>query len=254
VAPLGEHPHDATPEERMIVLGARAVANCVESDAPSHILAGIGVSSLAVWLAQAGHESFPRLISEVGFYDYHPMPGNPFLFYFPNIATCSALTDTYTVLGTLVQGRGSENLAVLAGAQVDRFGNINTTRTATGWLTGSGGANDIAMGSTRNIVLIPHRAGRLVAQVDYVTSPGDHVQTVVTDRAVFIKSGHRELTLKAVMAAPADYDAAVEQVIRSTPWRLDLEPVVERCDEPTQLELSSVRAFDPHRYFLGKEH
>jgi len=72
---------------------------------------------------------------------------------------------------------GHVDVGFLGGAQVDRFGNLNTTRIGTARapkvrLPGSGGAADIASFARRTVILMPHDPHRLVEEVDYITSPG----------------------------------------------------------------------------------
>lgn len=248
----GEHPVEPTPGEELAIHAARWVSSAVNEEPPDQILTGIGLSSLATWVARDGDDRFPPMVSEVGIYDYQPVPGDPFLFYFPNLEQTRVFTDTDTILGTLIQGHGDRSMAVLSAAQVDRFGNVNTTRTGRGWITGSGGANDIASGCRRIIVLIPLRRHRLVADVDYVTSPGDGVEAVVTDRAVFRRHGGGELVLAAVAPRPGEtLEQAIEGVTALVPWPLALAERVEVLPAPTTEELIRLRAFDPHRFFLG---
>ncbi|MQA24958.1 MAG: hypothetical protein GEU94_05690 [Micromonosporaceae bacterium] len=251
--PTVSPPIHPTGEEVAASVAARVIRDLVRRpDAPSFVLTGIGLSSLATWLARHGDDSFPPLVSEVGLYDYTPAPGNPFLFYFPNLDRCAALTDTDAILGTLVQGHGARSLAVLAAGQLDRHGNINSTRTRSGWLTGSGGANDIVIGSMRNVVLVPHRPGRLVEQVDHVTSPGRHVTTVVTDRAVLDKDGDDLVLTGVVVPEGADLDTVVHEVVQATPWDLRTARSVSALAPPSEWELAVLRSYDPERRLLGR--
>jgi glutaconate CoA-transferase subunit B len=83
--------------------------------------------------------------------------------------------DCLDVFGDLQAGR--IDVGLLSAAQVDRFGNLNSTvigdyRTPKLRLVGSGGAHDIASLAPRTIILMPHQPRRFVAFVDFVTSPG----------------------------------------------------------------------------------
>jgi glutaconate CoA-transferase subunit B len=78
------------------------------------------------------------------------------------------------VMGRLQQGR--VDMGFLGAAEVDRFGNLNST-----WghrnremqrLPGSGGACDIACLAKRTVVLLVHERGRLTERVSHITSPG----------------------------------------------------------------------------------
>ena len=247
-----DHPAVPTGEEVSAAVAARIIRDlALGPDAPAFVLTGIGVSSLAAWLARHGDDAFPPLVSEVGLYDYTPSPGNPFLFYYPNLTSCVGLTDTDAILGTLVQGQGSRSLGVLAAGQLDRDGNINSTRTDSGWLTGSGGANDIASGSRRNVVLVPHRRGRLVERVDFVTSPGRNVTVVVTDRAVLERHGPDLVLTGVVTADPSALGSVVRDVLAATPWDVPVAPSVRALPPPDPGELDVLRSYDPQRHLLG---
>ena len=71
---------------------------------------------------------------------------------------------------------GRVTLGFIGGAQVDRFGNLNTTyvgpRDRPLRLPGSGGAPDIASLARRHVVIMAHERRRFVERVDYVTSAG----------------------------------------------------------------------------------
>src|ERR1700730_18585592 len=85
---------------------------------------------------------------------------------------CGQMLD---VMSLLQQGR--VNVGFLGAAEVDRFGNLNTT-----WgrrdgqpvrLPGSGGACDIPCLAQRTVVIVAHDPQRLVARVGHITSPGN---------------------------------------------------------------------------------
>src|SRR5690606_22560365 len=102
-----------------------------------------------------------------------------------NMFTGSMLSDVTTILGVMTAGPRNRAIGVLGAAQVDASGNLNTTRLPKLLLTGSGGANDIASGASEVMVTIGQSPKRLVERVDFVTSPGRAVRTVVTPAAVF---------------------------------------------------------------------
>ena len=92
------------------------------------------------------------------------------------------LNDAGMVLGTLVGGPGTTTLACLGGAQVDRFGNLNSTLIPDGpFLVGSGGGNDVAVGVRRGDRRRAPSPERTPPECGYVTSPGRAVRALVTD-------------------------------------------------------------------------
>jgi acyl CoA:acetate/3-ketoacid CoA transferase beta subunit len=248
--PVSDMP--ANPTERMVVLAARVLLSAADTATPEYLFAGIGTSSLAAWLANALSDAeFPLLVSETGLLGYQPSVGDPWLFSAANISSATGLTDTESILGALIQGRGDKGMSVLAAAQVDAAGDINSTRAGGRFLTGSGGANDVLSGCRDVTVLIPHRGRRLVAEVDYVTSPGRAVRRIVTDRAVLTRDGDR-FVLSAVLADPArpDPDELVADIVAATPWPCLGEHPPEIVPPPSDAELRVLRGLDPLGLFL----
>ncbi len=92
----------------------------------------------------------------------------------PNIAgalSCGGLNDVMYLLQS-----GRVDLGFIGGAEIDRFGNLNThwveDRGRRTRLPGSGGAADIAAMARRTIIIMNHQRRRFVEKVQYVTSPG----------------------------------------------------------------------------------
>ncbi|MBW1888546.1 MAG: hypothetical protein JRI52_09395 [Deltaproteobacteria bacterium] len=77
-------------------------------------------------------------------------------------------------------------MGILGAVQVDRFGNLNTTKIpdASLFLMGSGGANDVASGARELLLCVNQDKGRYLEQVPYITSPGKNVRTVVSNMGV----------------------------------------------------------------------
>src|SRR5207245_11378056 len=76
-----------------------------------------------------------------------------------------------------LMAQGEVDLGFIGGAEVDRFGNLNTSyvgdpRRPTVKLPGSGGGADIAILSRRWVTLMSHERRRLVEKVAFITSPG----------------------------------------------------------------------------------
>src|SRR5437588_6871270 len=93
----------------------------------------------------------------------------------PNILNATQCLDMMGVMTLLQSGR--VHLGFLGAAEVDRFGNLNSTQ-VTGKnglvrLPGSGGACDIASLAQRFVAMIDHSKHRLPEHVSYITSPGN---------------------------------------------------------------------------------
>jgi glutaconate CoA-transferase subunit B len=93
----------------------------------------------------------------------------------PNILNATSASTTLDVMGMMAAGR--VDLGLLGGAEVDRFGNVNSTEVVNeaGGMTrlpGSGGAADIASLARRTVILVPQEKRRLVEKVRFRTTPG----------------------------------------------------------------------------------
>ena len=93
-----------------------------------------------------------KLTAEIGLWGYDATLGDPFVLNHRNFPTATMLADAQMVLGALVGGAGTTTIGCLGGAQVDRFGNINSTRIPPRpFLVGSGGGNDVASTAAENV-------------------------------------------------------------------------------------------------------
>ena len=246
----------ANAMERMVVAAVREIISRVKQKSYRTLLAGIGASNLSAWLAtyllrQEGYEV--DVMAEIGFFGYLPRPADPFIFNLSNIPTCKMLTDIAEVLGLLMGGRNQCCLGALSAAQVDRFGNLNSTIVPPNLLiTGSGGANDVACGASEVVVVIPHAAFRFVPQVPYITAPGHRVRTLVSTLGLFEKiDNQKEFTLTGVIQ---DGRSSAEETVRSIQsqcgWDLKIASSLRTIDLPTLEELALLRLFDPQKFFL----
>lgn len=136
---------------------------------------GIGIPSLAAMTAKRHFAAGMTMIYESGAIGSAPSTpplstGSPSV-----VERCDMVTSCLGVFSML--HRGHYNKGLLSAAQVDRFGNLNSTRIARPGrpdmpLVGSGGAHDIALHARQVIILMPHDPRRFVTEVDFRTSPG----------------------------------------------------------------------------------
>ncbi|MBI4560479.1 MAG: hypothetical protein HY724_00420, partial [Candidatus Rokubacteria bacterium] len=244
------------PTEMMVVAAARLLVEKARTNGYTTFLAGVGNSNLAAWLAtyqlkQAGVEI--ELMAEAGMVGYLPRPAEPFVFSFRNFPSCKMLTDIFHVMGIFMGGRHSRCLGSLAAGQVDKHGSINSTIIpGVTYVTGSGGANDIASSAREVVVTLVQSRQRFVDKVPYITAPGHRVSTVVSDHGVYEKATeHGELVLTGVWSGVPEADA-VEAARERCGWDLRIAPRLRRFDPPDPEELSLIRLFDPRRYFLNE--
>src|SRR5262249_54550512 len=163
-------PSDYTPQELMVVCAARQIGD------GEVVFVGMRLPLIAFALAKRTHA--PRAVGlfENGLVRDSPSPellltmGDA-----PNIAGAEWATRTSALMGLLAQG--CADLGFVGGAEVDRFGNLNTSYIGqrahpTVKLPGSGGAADIASLAQRLAIIMAHDRKRFPERVNYITSPG----------------------------------------------------------------------------------
>ncbi len=248
----------ANPAERMVITAAHVTAEKFITGGYKTILTGVGLSNLAAWLAihrlkERGYDV--DIMAEIGMYGYLPKASDPTIFSYYCMPTCKILNNIETMLGVFVSGPSNQCIGILAAGQVDKFGNINSTKIpGVTYLVGSGGANDIATNNRETVVVINSGKLRLVEKVPYITCPGKNVKTLVTDVGVFEKIGDKEtLTLTAYIPSQANQktEGAIAEVREKVGWELDVAPNLKKTELPTKEELTLLRLFDPKRFFIG---
>lgn len=253
-------PLSYTATELLAVLSARELKN------GQVIFAGVGTPLLAATLAQRLGCPEITILFEGGVIGAYIEDGR--LPPSANDQRCAKLANA--VLGSsevmLLMQRGYVDIGFLGGAQIDAYGNLNSSFIGD-WhepktrLPGSGGANDISS-LTDFIVSIRHEKRRFVEKVDFITSPG-HVaggtsrrtggllrggcRRVVTDLGVF---GFDETTrrMKLLALSPG---ATLEQVRDNTGFDLLVADQLATTAPVTAQELAVLRKLDPQRIFTA---
>jgi glutaconate CoA-transferase subunit B len=176
----------------------------------------------------------------------------------PNVAgalLCGGLNDVMYLLQS-----GRVDLGFIGGAEIDRFGNLNThwveengKRTR---LPGSGGAADIATMANRCIIIMNHERRRFTPRVQFVTSPGfgdggewrkeqglpgGGPSRVITSMGIFSFDG----ATHEIILSSYHPGVSVEDIKRETGWPLRVAPEVGETSPPTETELAAVRKYDP---------
>jgi acyl CoA:acetate/3-ketoacid CoA transferase beta subunit/acyl CoA:acetate/3-ketoacid CoA transferase alpha subunit len=251
------HPPDlAAPVgawEKAAAFGARHVASRVVEGGFDAVLAGAGVANLAAWLAvrsarRRGSEAV--LTAELGLWGYEPTPADPFVFNHRSFPSATMVADSETVLSTLTAGPGTRLLGCLGAAQIDRFGNINSTVIPDrAFLVGSGGGNDVASSADEVAVVATLAAGRTVEAVPYVTSPGTRVRALVTDLATFTREDG-PFVLTAVPEGTGTLDERIDRARRLCGWEVEVAGKVAESAAPTADEVEALRRWDPEQRFL----
>lgn len=182
----------------------------------------------------------------------------------PNILGATQCLDMLAVMSLLQSGR--VDLGFLGAAEVDRFGNLNSTQVGAGAgkvvrLPGSGGACDIASLAKRFVVLMEHSQRRLPERVSYITSPGNGEGAGWRSRVGLPRGGpSAAITTKAILRFGEDGEAylasthpgvRVEDVVANTGWKLRVAPDVPETAPPTPPELAAIREYDKKGFWTS---
>jgi glutaconate CoA-transferase subunit B len=230
------------------------------------VFVGIGLPNLACNLARATHAPNLVLIYESGAVGAVP-ERLPVSIGDPSLVTGSLMVcGMADVFQSLLQN-GRIEVGFLGGAQIDRFGNINTTVVGAYdhpevRLPGSGGAAEIAIHARRTVVISRLNRRAFPERVDFITSPGHRIAgrsrrdlgmpgggpvKVVTDKAVLeADADSGELVLAAL------YPGVTEDEVRAgVGWPLQGRSELGLIEPPTPRELALLRdVLDPHRLYL----
>ena len=236
-----------TADEMMFIAVSREIRKSVKKEGHKTLLAGAGVGATAAWLAyyQLKDEGYDiELITGNGLIGYSPLPGESVLSSEAGVRTAKLLTDTVTTHGVFVGGMNNSCLSVLGAGQVDKYGNINSTRTSTGkFLVGSGGAND-AVNAREVMVALKQSKDRFTERLPFITGRGDAVRTVVSTMGIFRKAESADiLRLEACLAGgwALTLNEKIAAVEENCGWHLEKAPQITEIAEPSKEELSLLR-------------
>jgi acyl CoA:acetate/3-ketoacid CoA transferase beta subunit len=154
------------------------------------------------------------------------------------------LTDTIMMQGVFIGGENNKCLSILGAGQMDKHGNINSTKTSKGkFLVGSGGAND-ALNAREVIICLDQSKDRFADELAYVTGLGNSVTTVVSTMGIFKKLNPQD-ELYLVACFPDSQGRSLEErakeIRNNCGWDLKSAAVVEEIQKPSQKELQLLR-------------
>jgi glutaconate CoA-transferase, subunit B len=239
--------------EMMIVAAARALAG------QRVCFVGVGLPNIAVNLAQRTVAPDLELVYEAGVFGARPAR-LPLSIGDPTIVTgATAATSMFELFAFYLQG-GLIDVGFLGAAQIDRFGNINTTVIGdyahpTTRLPGSGGACEIAINARQVFVIMRQSARSFVETIDFRTSPGNlggaeqserirreqgwlgrGPSVVVTDLGIYHFDDTGEMRLDSLHPG-----ATVDQVRETIGWDVKISADLAATSPPTSEELRLIR-------------
>ncbi len=242
-----------------------AVAAAREIKDGEVVFAGTGLPMLGVMLAQKTHAPNCIIIFEAGTIASR-MAHLPMSVGDPRTIRGAAMAAGLNEVFTYCLQSGRVDVGFISGAQIDRYGNINST--SIGDYThplvrfpGSGGSCDIACLAKRTVIIAAHEKRRLPEKIDYITSPGwleggDSRQksglvrggpsVVVTTKGVMrFRDPGKEMYLESFHPG-----LSAGAVADDTGFQLSIEGAFETSiPTPEELEILRVKV-DPERVFL----
>ncbi len=215
------------------------------------VFVGIGLPNLACNLALRSHAPNLVLIYESGAVGAVP-ERLPVSIGDPALVTGSLMVCGMADVFQLFLQNGRIEVGFLGGAQVDRYGNINTTVIGSYTkpkvrLPGSGGAAEIAIHAHRILIVSKISPRTFPERVDFVTSPGQRVAKVITDKGVLERdAANGELVLTALYPG-----VSVEDVRAGVGWALRSRSTLDCVEPPSPTDLRLLReVLDPKRLYL----
>ena len=239
-----------TAPEMMTVAAARPLC----SDDVCFV--GVGLPSASCNLARLTHAPGIRLVYESGTLETRPavLP-----LSIGDGELCQTALATVPVLEMFrywLQG-GRITVGFLGGAQVDRFGNLNSTvlgpyERPRVRLPGAGGAPEVAHSSRKVFLVMLHRPRSFVNELEFVTSLG-HGRTGIERRALGLQGGGPALLVTDLCIMQPDAETKEflvtslhpgvtrDQVSANTGWPVRFARSVEETPPPTAVELEVLR-------------
>jgi glutaconate CoA-transferase subunit B len=237
---------DPTPEEVMTIGAAREL---VDGEV---VLVGVGPPNAAANLARRLDAPGCVLVYESGAIGARPQR-LPLSIGDDDLAAGAQDLVSVPEMFNYWIGGGRIDVGFLGAAQIDRFGNINTTVIGDYdepkvRLPGAGGAPEIARSAGRVIVLLRHSPRSFVSDVDFVTSVGRALDgsssngargsAVITDLGI-LRPSPRDGELELVALHPG---VELDEVREATGWELRVREPLAVTEPVTERELSELRA------------
>ncbi len=254
---------DYNAMELMICLASRILED------GSTVVVGTGAPCAAAMLAQKTHASNLMILFEAG-------GVGPLLPTMP-ISVGDSRTFYKAIMASSMPEimetcqRGLIDYCFLGGAQIDKYGNINSTVIGDFYrpkvrFPGSGGANDLASLCWRTLMISPHDARRFVEKVDFVTTPG-YLSGKGAREVAGLPPGtgpYKVITNLCVMGFDEETSQmkvesihpgiTKDDIIKNTGFELMWDHEVKESLAPTGEELRILREeVDPMKYIIGRQ-
>ena len=239
-----------TRNEMMIVQSARWL------EGEKICFVGVGMPNIAVNLAKQTVSPHIQLVYEAGVFGAKPLR-LPLSIGDPTLVTGSTAVMSQFDLFAFYLQAGLIDVGFLQGAEIDRFGNLNTTVIGSYdspkvRLPGSGGACEIAINAKRVFIIMPQKKRSFVETLAFQTSPGHNPDRAVEAARGWIGSGPHvvitdlgeyrfddatgEMTLVSLHPG-----VSIDDVRENTGWEMKVASDVTETPAPTDEELRLIR-------------
>lgn len=226
---------------------------------------GVGMPLMAATVAKFTHAPDFNMMVEYG-------AAGPAPLRLPMCVNCAVNNERAYFAGSQREVMGAQqagfvDVACISGAQIDKYGNLNSTcigdyHNPKVRLAGSGGANDLASSARRTIIMMRQDGRNFVNQVDYLTSPGHLNGPGSREKAGLVGAGPvavittmgiyrfdvetREMFLEKIHPG-----VSLEKVKASVQWDLAISPGLAETELPTEEQVMIMRTLDPLAVYLG---
>ena len=232
------------------------------------VFVGIGLPNLAANLAQRTHAPAIQMVYESGVYGARPSR-LPISIGDPCLVTGAVQVLPMIEIFQYFLQQGLIDVGFLGAAQIDRFGNLNTTVIGADYkepevrLPGAGGATEIAWLAKRTVVILPQKKQKFPECLDFRTSVGYHEggssrdtlgassggpARVITDLGVYgfdFKS--REIVLEKLHPG-----VSISEVQSEVGWPIKIKESLGITEHPNKEVLEILRnELDPQGHYLG---
>ena len=226
---------------------------------------GVGMPLIAALTAKFTHAPNFNIIVEFG--ALGPAPRRLMM-----CVACSVCNELSFAAGSMREVMGAQqagfvDVACISGAQIDKYGNLNSTvigeyHKPRVRLAGSGGANDLASSAKRTVIMMRQEGRRFVNKLDYITSPGYLTGPGAREKAGLHGGGPAAvITTMGVYRFDAETKemyldkihpgVSLEKIREQVQWNLKVSPNLETTQPPTKEEVMIMRILDPEGVYLG---
>jgi len=257
-----QYAEDYTLQELLVAAAGREIRD------REVVFVGVGIPCLGALVAKLTHA--PNVILAVESGCIGPTPYRLMLGIGDNACGENAICVTSLWRAFSDQQRGYFDMGMLGGAQVDKYGNLNSTAIFGAGsyekpktrLPGSGGANDIAISAKRTLIMMNQQKRRFLEKVDFITSPGylggpgcrekygypgGGPAVIISNMAIFrFDEETKEAYLDSVHPG-----VTAEAVKKEVSWDLKVSPDLKTTPPPTKEEADIIRTLDSLKIYTG---